>query len=180
VTDIDSNLIADTARRYGASLVLFARQWCTFPDDAVQEALIDFANLPTAPNDCAAWLFKATKRRALNQTRGEQRRRQRQRVAAQSRDRWFIADEQTSNSESTNDLELLERGIATLDPTEREIVIAKIWGDLTFQQIAELVDAPSSTVHRHYHRALQTLHQFMRGTVVDSNRASAPTDKISR
>ena len=51
----------------------------------------------------------------------------------------------------------IERSIGTLEDLERQIVVAHIWGELSFSQIAKVVDKPRSTVHRHYKNALAML-----------------------
>ena len=40
--------------------------------------------------------------------------------------------------------------LAELSDDEREVIVAHIWGGLTFAQIAEVTGLPSSTAHRRY------------------------------
>jgi RNA polymerase sigma-70 factor (ECF subfamily) len=49
-----------------------------------------------------------------------------------------------------------------LPQLEREVVVARIWGGLTFQQIGELIGATDSTAHRRYESALAALRQKLR------------------
>lgn len=42
---------------------------------------------------------------------------------------------------------------------EREIIVAHIWGGLTFEQIAGVAGCSSSTAHRLYTRGLSTLKE---------------------
>lgn len=77
---------------HGRALVLYARQWCSSPDDALQEALIDLSQLPLVPRDPVGWLFKAVRCKALNLSRSQQRRDRYHRQAAQQRDAWFEHD----------------------------------------------------------------------------------------
>ena len=53
--------------------------------------------------------------------------------------------------------------IERLPPLEREIVVARIWGDLPFDEIAELVDVSTSTAHRRYQKALAMLGDMING-----------------
>jgi RNA polymerase sigma-70 factor (ECF subfamily) len=46
-----------------------------------------------------------------------------------------------------------------LPPEQREVVIARIWGGLTFDEIAALVRDSRTTVHRRYNEALATLRE---------------------
>lgn len=140
----------------GAALVLYARQWCRFPDDAVQEAFIELSKQDECPREPAAWLFTTVKRRAMNLARNEGRRQRHHQAAAENREPWF---EGTDESDETH--ELLQQSIKKLTPLEREIVVARIWGELSFQQIADLVQSSTSTVHRHYQAALLKLREHV-------------------
>ncbi len=44
-----------------------------------------------------------------------------------------------------------------LPPDQREVVVARIWGGLTFQQIGELIGTTDSTAHRRYESALAAI-----------------------
>ena len=139
---------------HGAALVLYARQWCVHPDDALQDALIDLAQLAADPRDPVAWLFKTVRRKAINQIRSENRRSKYQQLAAEHRDLWFTSD--PASSMESSEMELL---LADLPSLEREIVVARIWGELSFEQIAELVDHSLSFVYRRYQQTLRQLEQ---------------------
>ncbi len=138
--------------RHGASLVLYARQWCRNPDDAVQEALIALVQEGSSPDDTVAWLFKVVKRKAMNLARAEQRRQKYHQDASSQTDSWFDA-----RHDQRLIAEEVERTLSTLSDIERQIVVAKVWGELTFEQIGDLVDMSSSAVHRHFRRALDSM-----------------------
>lgn len=166
----DAQTVAEIVNTHGAALVMVARQWCRNPDDAVQEALIDLVRLDPKPNDVAAWLHTAVRRRAMNSSRAASRRENHHRRAGMERDSWFLPQD---DSEEQIDYQLhLDR----LPPLEREIVVARIWEQLTFSQISAVVGHPVSSVHRHYRRALADLarmineHEFVRKT--DGSRSS--------
>jgi RNA polymerase sigma-70 factor (ECF subfamily) len=46
-----------------------------------------------------------------------------------------------------------------LPPDQREVVVARIWGGLTFDEIAALVGEPRTTVYRRYGEALEVLRE---------------------
>lgn len=152
MTVIDADQLQEIYDGHAAALVLYARRWCAAPDDALQEALIDLAGQRPPPGDPVAWIYQAVRWRAMNQARGEQRRDQHQRAAAQAQDEWF-APATGSGLEPQEIQHLLE----TLPSLDREILVARIWGDLSFAQIAAVVEKPLSTVHRRYTASLQTL-----------------------
>ena len=152
VTRIDRQQLVTLHQRYAAALVLYARQWCRQPDDAAQEAMIQLAQLSPPPRDPVSWLFTTTRRRAMNLARAQRRREVHHRQAASRRDPWF-----TPRSHEAVDGEALQQALQQLDKVDRQIVVARIWGQLSFQQLAELVDRPASFVHRRYRRALDQL-----------------------
>ena len=69
-----------------------------------------------------------------------------------------------SNFDSS-ELELLLSELPALD---REIVVARIWGDMSFEQIAELVERSMSFVYRRYQSVLIVLEKKMNGQVRES------------
>ncbi len=137
---------------------MYARQWCSSPDDAVQEAFVDFAKLPDSPIDSIAWLFKTTRYKAINQTRSETRRERHQREAMEIRDDWFIEDQ-----DHRLELQDLEAELCNLTAIQREIVIAKVWGELSFAQISDLVNVSTTSAFRLYREALEQLAQKLTG-----------------
>ena len=157
---IDGELLRCVYEKHGAALVLYARQWCAHPDDALQEALIDLARQSSDPRDPVAWLFKTVRCKAINQSRSEHRRTRYQQIAAEQREAWFEVDP-TSKIEAS-DIEML---LAELPPIEREIVVARIWGDMSFEQIAELVERSLSFVYRRYQQTLCELEKKINGQV---------------
>ena len=160
VNPINPPQLRELVDAYGAALVLYARQWCSCPDDALQEALIDLSQQASAPRDPAGWLFKAVRYKAINFARADQRRSRHWRQAAVERDTWFDCDPTT-----TLQSEELETMLAELEPLAREIIIARIWGEMSFEQIAGLVECPLSTVHRRYHQSLKQLEQKLNGRI---------------
>lgn len=132
--------------------MLYARQLCSDPEDAVQIAFIKLSGQPQWPEDCGAWLYRVVRNEALQQTRGDRRRRDREAAFAQFRVDWFTPDP-GSGLDSAQAMQSLER----LSRLQREIVTARIWGGLAFREIAQLVDVPLSTAHREYQQAITQL-----------------------
>jgi RNA polymerase sigma factor (sigma-70 family) len=149
VGQIEESELRQLVDQWGPSLVLFARQWSSTPDDALQEALIELVQLVDVPLHLKAWLFRVVKNKALNHLRSERRRDMHQRSAVMERDEWFVVDHET-RLDGRHIASLLE----TLDAAQREIVVSRIWGDLTYEEIATLVNRPIATVHRLYQSAL--------------------------
>ena len=63
--------------------------------------------------------------------------------------------------------------LATLPVEQREIIVAHVWGGLTFEQIAEIIETSSSTAQRHYQAGILTLRERL-GAVCPST-STTPT-----
>lgn len=140
--------------RHGDALVLFAEQWCNTPEDAVQGAFIKLAGQPAPPDDPAAWLFAVVRRDAINAGIAARRRRAHESNAA------TIA---IARLDGPRDGPLDARGaaeaLALLPIDQREVIVAKLWGGLTFEQFAGVAGCSTSTAHRLYQAGLSTLRE---------------------
>jgi RNA polymerase sigma factor (sigma-70 family) len=154
VTRITESQLRVIVERYGRGLTLFARQWCSNPDDAVQEALIDLVKLPQTPDSVSAWLFQVVRNKALTQSRSERRRANHQSSAAEQKQAWFEDDPSVGL-----DGEVVAGLLAGLPELERLIVTSRVWGELSFAEIAELVDRPVTTVFRIYKSTIVSLRE---------------------
>ncbi|MBM3967591.1 MAG: RNA polymerase sigma factor [Planctomycetes bacterium] len=150
ITNLELERIVD---ELGASLVLFARQWCSCPDDALQEALIELVKQAPVPRSPKAWLFRVVRNKAMNLARSE-RRRTHHELNVPANNLWFESD-----TEMKIDAEHVTLWIERLPDIQRQVVTARIWGDLTFEQIAEVVDRPTATVFRLFHDAIDTVRE---------------------
>lgn len=59
--------------------------------------------------------------------------------------------------------QILRHAVAALKDDDREIVVLKAFAELTFGDIAEVMDMPAKTIATRYRRALTTLEQRLRG-----------------
>lgn len=155
----DPAALAELVRRHGAGLTLFARRYCSAPDDAAQLALAKFALRSEPPADPAAWLYAVCKREALQLARADRRRRHREQVAA---GRWFASPEAPA---SGPDPEAVQAAVAGLPAAEAEAVTLHLWGGLSFAQIGEVVGTSPATAHRRYQRGLDLLRERLGGSV---------------
>ena len=143
---------------HSATLILYARQWHpNDADDVVQEALLRLvrrAQWEGKPENPVAWLFTAVRNEAIDQHRKTKRRQRHEQLAMAERPVWL----ETPPDSSLQSAELLEF-LDTLPPEQREVVVTRIWGGLTFDEIAALVGDSRTTVHRRYNEALTTLQE---------------------
>jgi RNA polymerase sigma factor (sigma-70 family) len=157
---------------YAAALTLFARQWCNSPDDVVQEAFLQLARQTECPRDAAAWLYRVVRNGAISAGRAQSRRQRHEAAAAAEISRWFAG----SSIESAIDAQAAAEALVQLPAEEREVIVAHIWGGLSFTQIAELTNSSSSTVHRRYQAGLVALRKLLGEPCLTNN----PRAKSSR
>ncbi len=137
-----------------ASLVLYARQWCSAPEDVVQEAFIKLAAQRPPPDNLAGWLYRVVRNGALTAARAERRRHRHEKTVARQTTTWFAAGESAKL-----DAEIAAAALQSLPLEQRETLVAHLWGGLTFEQIGELTGVSSSTAHRRYLAGLSALRE---------------------
>lgn len=153
-SSVKADLLGRLLDEHAAALGLYARQWCDSPDDAVQEALIELARQDPLPRDVLAWLYRVVRNKAISASRAARRRQRHESGAAGTRREWFMpgAEESLDGRQAAEALE-------SLPLEQREVVIAHVWGRLTFAQIAGLIGTSDSTAHRRYLAALTALRE---------------------
>jgi RNA polymerase sigma factor (sigma-70 family) len=139
-------------RTHAPALRLYALQWHTGDEDLVQEAFIKLAQQSLPPNEVLPWLYRVVRNGALAANRSEGRRRQRQNRVSAS-EKWFdTTNDRVDGREAT-------RLLAELPLEQREVIVARIWGGLTFEEIAGLVGCSLPTAHRRHQAGLVTLRE---------------------
>jgi RNA polymerase sigma-70 factor (ECF subfamily) len=141
--------------RHGPPLVLYARQWCDTPEDVVQEAFLKLAALRQPPRVVVPWLYRVVRNAALDVVKAARRRQRRESVVARP-ERWFVESE-VEGLDAAAAVEALRR----LPEDEREVLVARLWGGLGFEQIAEVAGCSTSTAFRRYNAGLDALRQLL-------------------
>jgi RNA polymerase sigma factor (sigma-70 family) len=144
---------------HGAALVLYAQQWCDSPEDVVQEAFLALVRQSEHPDNIVGWLYRVVRNGALNASRGSRRRANREAASAQATEPWFNVslDDRLDAAEAS-------RIMQQLPIEQRETIVARLWGGLSFDEIAKLTEASTSTVHRWYQAGLNTLRERLSET----------------
>ncbi|HMF17224.1 MAG TPA: RNA polymerase sigma factor [Gemmataceae bacterium] len=140
--------------RHAAALALYARQWCSTPEDVVQEAFLKLVKQCPAPRNVVPWLFRVVRNGAISVARSEKRRRRYETAAAEELPAWFESNEGTGL-----DGEAAAAALRNLTPEERETITLHLWGGLTFEEIAQVAECSSSTAHRWYASGLESLRE---------------------
>lgn len=143
---------------HAAPLALYARQLCEDPEAAVQQAFAKLADQPVCPANPVAWLYRTTRNEALMSSRADRRRRRREIEATHVNYEWF----QPSNSGSI-DGQAIATAMERLSSEQREIVSARIWGGLSFEDIGTIIGTSASSTHRRYQEALEILRNSLGG-----------------
>lgn len=148
---------------HGPKFLLFARQQTRFEVDAqdlVQEAVVECWRRQASDVAPAAGLVFATiRRRAIDLGRSTDRRTDREVAAAGAADScWF-----DFSVEQKERAEMIQLAMNTLPQIYREVLTLKIWGELTFAEIAEALDVPANTAASRYRYGLTELRKLTKG-----------------
>jgi RNA polymerase sigma-70 factor (ECF subfamily) len=143
---------------FGPRLMLFARQQTRCEADAedvLQSALIktwkSHGERPT--DELLGLVFTNIRRCAIDFARTQDRRSEREQRAVEAMGppvAWF----EMPDDDETRALQV---ALATLPDKFREVITLKLWGDLTFAQIADTLDIPANTAASRYRYGLEQL-----------------------
>ena len=142
---VDSERLGRLVDRHASALELYARQWCEAPEDVVQEAFLALSSQPREPENPAAWLFRAVRNGAINAGTAARRRRRHEAQAAFDAPGWFEPETSPLSSSEALDADQAEAELRGLPVEQREVIVAHLWGGLTFEQVGELMGSSSST-----------------------------------
>jgi RNA polymerase sigma factor (sigma-70 family) len=147
---ISASLLAELIDNQGAALRLWIRSRCEASEDVVQEAFCRLVGQEPPPDNPVAWLYAVCRNLAEKQRRSDHRRRQREQRHAEP---------EQSSSQAADSLELAETvaAVETLDEGLREVLVARIWGGLSFEEVARLCGISTATACRRYATALEQL-----------------------
>jgi RNA polymerase sigma-70 factor (ECF subfamily) len=149
---VNADLLERLVTEHGPALELFAAQWTDAPEDSVQEALLQLVRQAKPPERVLPWLYRVVRNLSVSAARRKGRQRRHESAAASVRPNWFRAD-----ARSEIDADTLTAALASLSDQHREVIVARVWGSLTFEQIAEVIGASSSSAHRRYVEGLEQL-----------------------
>ena len=136
---------------HGGPLVLLARQWSATPEDVVQEALFELVRQDPAPENFVGWVYRVVRNRAISSARRATRRSRHETAASLGVEPWFHpADGQRLDAHAAT--EALRR--LPIEP-----LVARLWGGLSFAEVANLTGTSSSTAQRRYQAGLIALRE---------------------
>ena len=160
---MDPEWLGTLLDQHAPALELYARQWCGTSDaqDVVQDAFFKLTSQRPRPDHPAAWLFRVVRNGAIKSSLASRRRRRHESTVAESTP-WFEDGGQGGGQhKETIDPEAAAEAMRRLPIEQREVIVAHLWGGLTFEQVAELCGSSSSTVHRLYQSGLKALRDCL-------------------
>lgn len=152
--------------RYGDALLLYAKRWsCSnaAAEDLVQEGFVRLWRSSNGQDltekDMPGCLYVSIRRAALDRIRSDARRKDRETAAvgdAASECQLFAGPDEAGEERIA-----LEAAIRNLPGEQGEVLLMKIWGGLTFREIAGALDASPNTVASRYRLALESLRKTL-------------------
>ena len=132
--------------------MLYAQQWCDTPEDVVQEAFLLLVGSPIRPiTRWAGSIESCGIGPSMRCDLGE--RRVRRETAARG-ESWF----ERTEGEGLDSVAATE-ALIHLPINQRETIVARLWGGLSFKEISALTETPLSSVYRHYDLGLAALRE---------------------
>lgn len=145
---------------YAGRLLLWARQQAGNESDAedlLQEAVVEsWQRQGDGSPPPLALVYATIRRRAIDRARADSRRRIREETLAAAEPDWFLPD--FSGGE---DARAIQAVIAGLPLEQREVLTMKIWGELSYREIASALDIPLNTAASRYRYALEALRELL-------------------
>ena len=146
---------------YGAGLVLYGRQWLEAgeAEDVVQEAFIRLMGQKNEPDNVKAWLYCLVRNEAIDRLRRRQRHQNRAVELEFVQSEWF--ERQQTNP---MDADAAQKALAGLAEELREVVVLRIWGQMTLKEMGTVLGQPVSSVFHKYQTAMEALRKKMEVT----------------
>lgn len=124
------------------------RPWA---EDVVQEAFVKIAAVEPIPDQPVAWLYRVSRNLAINADIRERNR--------AAREVHAVIHPEGDAQDYSRDVELSEL-LDRMHAEQREIIVAHIWGGLSFEEIATATNQNKTKVWRAYQQALAILRPY--------------------
>ena len=119
-------------------------------EDAVHDALVSVAEISTEPDDLKSYLFRTVRNKAMHSVKHANR------YSNEVSD--FIASDDNSFEQQLFAKRVLEE-MVKLTSDQQQTIVMKLFGNLTFSEIAAITETPQNTVASWYRRGIQILKE---------------------
>ena len=146
---------------HGPRLVLLARQWVgshADAEDVCQEAFIRFWPHRYRVRDPLAYLYRCVRNAAMNRQRSDGRRQVRE---SRNTPGPVFDDQPGERIEQAEFQQAVQRAMEHLTTAQREVLVMRMWGELTFAAIAEALGVPVRTAQSRCRDALAALRSHL-------------------
>ena len=152
----DRNEVRRLYELHGRALLAYA---CAFlhdsseAEDVLHQVFLQLLRDGATEILSPGYLFRAVRNRALNHLRGRSRE-----VALDGSVQWL-----ESPSGSTETALALQSALGTLPQEQREVIVLRVWGQMTFEEVAEVVGVSPNTAASRYRYGLAKLSEVWHG-----------------
>ncbi|MCE9520503.1 MAG: sigma-70 family RNA polymerase sigma factor [Verrucomicrobia bacterium] len=158
----DGSCWRDWYRQHSSRLLLYARQWLpewADAEDAVQAGFVKFwRHKPNATESDVPLLYTTVRCAALDLLKRNARRvRREDQLALEADDAWWDTDSM-ARQESTGEI---RRALERLPIAQREVIVLRVWAELSFAEIAATLDESINTITSRYRYALANLKKLI-------------------
>ncbi len=150
--------------RHGPKLLLCARTWTRSladAEDIVQEAFVRFwRNQRHLDGEPVALVLTSVRRAAIDLARSNTRRSSRELSSNGGLETTEPLFEPLGDGTDERRI-AIEQAMQKLPPDQRQVLVLKIWGELTFEQISAQLGIPLNTAASRYRYALAALRKHL-------------------
>ena len=143
-------------RQFGPALLAYGASLLgdrAAAEDVLHQVFLEMLGKISMPQEPRPYLFRAVRNRALNSRRGSER------LTALDHHEWLVRTEATMLAAIA-----IEKAMRELPAEQREVVVMKVWGEMTLEEMAQVLEIPVNTVASRYRYALGKLRELLQRT----------------
>lgn len=146
--------VQDLYREHGPALLAYGTNMLgnrAAAEDVLHQVFLKLLAMEQLPAEPRPYLFKAVRNRALNAMRSSAR------LSSLEAQEWLVKPHGMVEA----GLEI-ERVMRELPAEQREVVVLRIWGEMTLAEVALVLEIPENTVSSRYRYALNRLRALLK------------------
>ncbi len=142
-------------------------------EDVLQETFLALLRLEEKPDEPEHYCLRAFRNRAMNHHRGFWRR-----VAREWESLGWFERGPSQGAEADQAEAAAMRKLAELPPAQREVIVLKIWHDMTFEAIGNVLDISPNTAAGRYRYGIGKLKACLKGAIYGRDEPSGESIAI--